>query len=116
MAELCMSFTSLSNAPRFHMSSLKKNALSDLRGIVNALGALEDNGLKNNHPLSILLPITDTVKLYRQDSHKFLPDFPGRCVTALGRKKTSFSHRDFHLLSSTIPPSKGSPEFWCTQS
>ena len=54
----------------------KQNALSDLRGIVNALCTLEDNGLKYNDPLIVPLPSTDPVKFYRQDYHKFIPDFP----------------------------------------
>ena len=68
----------------------KQNALSDLRGIVNALGALDYNRLKNNHPLSVPLTSTDPVKLYRQDSHKSLPDFPERSVILLGWHTNKF--------------------------
>ena len=57
--------------------------LSDLRVIVNALCTLEDNGSKNDHPLSVQLPSTDTVKFYRQDYHKYHPNFPWRCVILL---------------------------------
>ena len=32
---------------------------------------------------SIPYPSTDPVQFYIQDSHKSLPDFPGRCVIAL---------------------------------
>ena len=67
-------------------SGVEKNAPSDLCVIVNALVVLEDNGLKNNHPLSIPLPSTDPIKFYIQDSHKYLPNFPGSCVIALGRQ------------------------------
>ena len=88
---------------------LKQNALSDLRRIVNALGVLEDNGLKNDHPLSVQLPILDIVKFYRKDSHKYLPNFPRRCVIALGCHTNKFFHCACHLLSSAIPPSKLSP-------
>ena len=70
---------------------LKQYALSNLRGIINALCALEDNGLKNDHPLSVPLPSTNPVKFYRQDSQKSLPDFPGRCVVALGQHTNDFS-------------------------
>ena len=69
---------------------LKKNALSDLRVIVNALGALEDNRLKKNHHLRVALPSTDPVKFYIQDSHKSLPNFPGRCVIALSQHTKIF--------------------------
>ena len=64
----------------------KQNPLSNLRGIVEAFGALEDNGPKNNHPFIVSLPSTEPVKFYTQDSHKYLSDFPGRCVITLGRK------------------------------
>ena len=69
----------------------KQNALSYLRVIVNALGALEDNGLENDHPLSVPLPSTDPIKFYRKDFHKSLPKFPGRCVIALGQNTNKFS-------------------------
>ena len=55
---------------------LKQNALSDLCRIFNALGVLEDNGLKNDHPLSVLLPSTDPVKFYRQNPPNLLPTSP----------------------------------------
>ena len=61
----------------------KQYALANLRGIVNSLCALEDNGSKNNHPLRVPLPSTKPVKFYIQDSKKYLPDFPGRCVIVL---------------------------------
>ena len=41
---------------------LKQNALSNLRGIVNTLGALKDNGLKNNHRFGVPLHYMDSVK------------------------------------------------------
>ena len=68
----------------------KQNALSDLRGIVNALCTSEDKGLKNNHPFSAPLPSTDPVKFYRQNSYKYLPEFPRMCVIALGWKTNKF--------------------------
>ena len=71
----------------------KQNALSNLRGNVNALCTLEDNGLKSDHPLSVPLPSTDPVKFYRQDPSKYLPDFPERCVIALGWHTNIFFHR-----------------------
>ena len=89
MAELYVYFMSSSNDPQFHNSGLKKT-LSNLRGINNALCVFEDNGLKNNHPLSIPLPSTDPVKFYRQDYHKYVPDFPRRCVLALGWHTNKF--------------------------
>ena len=95
---------------------LEKNAHSDLRGIVDALGVLEDNRLKKDHPLSVPLPSTYPVKFYRQYSYKFIPKFPANCVIAVvWNTKTNF-RRACHLLSSTIPPSKWSPGFCCTQS
>ena len=94
----------------------KKYALSNLRGIINALCVLEDNGLKNDHPLRVPLTITNPVKFYRQYSHKSLPDFPGRCDVALGRHTNDFFHCDCHLLSFVVPPYKWSPGLWCTQS
>ena len=68
----------------------KQNSLSNLRGILNALCALEDNGLKYNHPLSVPLPSTDPVKFYRQDYHKYLPKFPRRCAIELGWHTNKF--------------------------
>ena len=69
---------------------LKQNALLDLRGIVNTLFALEDNGLENNHPFSVPIPSIDPVKFYRKKSHKYLPGFPGRCVIAVGWQTNKF--------------------------
>ena len=69
---------------------LKQNALSNLSGIVNDLCTLEDNVLKNDHPLSVTLTRTDPIKFYRQDSHKSLPNFPGRCLIALGWHTINF--------------------------
>ena len=36
----------------------------------------QDNGSKNDHPLRVPLPITNPVKLYRQDSQIIFPTFP----------------------------------------
>ena len=94
----------------------KQSALSNLRVIINALCELEDNGFKNDHPLSIPLPSMNSIKFYRQYSHKSLPDFPGRCDVALGRHTNDFFHCDCHLLSFVVPPYKWSPGLWCTQS
>ena len=68
----------------------EKNALLYLHRIVNALGVLEDNGLKKNCPLSIPLPSTNPVKFYRHNSDNYLPKFPGRCVIALGQQTNNF--------------------------
>ena len=68
----------------------KQNAPSNLRGIVNALGALEYNGLENNYLFGVPLPSTDSVKLYRNNSHKSLPEFTGRYVIALGWQTNKF--------------------------
>ena len=94
----------------------KQYALSNLRGIINALCVVEDNGLKNNHPLTVPLPITKPVKFYRLDSHKSLPDFTRGCVVALCWQTNDFLHHACHLLYSAITPSKWSPGFLCTQS
>ena len=68
----------------------KQYALSNLRVIINNLCTLEDNGLKNDHPLSIPLSSIVPVNFYRQDYHRYLPDFPRRCVIALGWHKNTF--------------------------
>ena len=109
-------FHKLVKRPTISEIDSKQYALSNLRRIINALGALEDNVLKNDHPLSIPLPSMNPVKFYRQDSHKSLPNFPVSCVVALGRHKNEIFHRSFHLLSFAIPPSKWYPVFLCTQS
>ena len=83
-------FNELAKGSTIPQVESKQHALSVLRGIVHALGALEYNGIKNNHPLSVPLPSTEPVKLYRQNSHKYLPNFPGRCVIALGWQKNKF--------------------------
>ena len=59
----------LIKCPKFTEIEPKEYALSDLCGIINALCALEDNGLKNDHPLSVQLPSTNLIKFYRQYSH-----------------------------------------------
>ena len=84
----------------------KQYTLSNLCGIVNALCALEDNRLKNYHPIIIPLPSTNHVKFYRQDSHKSLPEFPGRCVTALVRHTNEFlTAFDTYCLPQFLHPS-----------
>ena len=83
-------FHKLVKRPTVPEIELKQYALSNLRGIINALYALEDNGFKNCRPLYVTLPSTNPVKFYIQDSHKSLPGFPGRCVLALGRHTTEF--------------------------
>ena len=76
----------------------KQNALSNFRGIVNALCALEDNRLNNDYPLRVPLHRTDPIKFYRKDSQKSLSGFPRRCVIALGWYTNNFFHRACHLL------------------
>ena len=71
-------------------TKLKQYALSNLHGIINALCAWEDNGLKNDHPLRVPLFSTNPVKFYRQNPHKSLPDFPRRRVVALGWHTNEF--------------------------
>ena len=84
-----------------------QDTLSNLHGIVDALCALEDNGLKNDHSLSVPLCSTDPVKFYRQGSHKSLPKFPGRCVIALGRNTYKFflTSLDTYCLTLFLHPS-----------
>ena len=87
------SYTYISRALQtIHDSTIRveKNALSSFRGICNALGTLEDNRLKNNHTLVVPLPSTYAVKFYRQNPHKYLPNFPWRCVIALGWQTNKF--------------------------
>ena len=102
--------------PRIPAIESKKYVRSNLRKIINGLGELEDNRLKNDHPLCVPLPSTNFVKFYIQDYHKYLPDFTGWCAIALGRHTSGFSYPACHLLSSVIPPSKWYPRLWCTQS
>ena len=111
--KLYVSFVSSTNTPRSTIPPVesKQNSFSNLRGIVNALCALEDNGLKKYHPLSVPLTSTETIKFYRQDPHKSLPNFPRRCVIVLGWHPNKFFHCACHLLSSVITLSKRSTGF-----
>ena len=83
-------FYKIIKCPTISAIDSKQYALSNLHGIINALCAWEDNGLKNDHPLGVPLPLTNPVKLYRQDSYKSLPGFPGRCVVSLGWHTNEF--------------------------
>ena len=58
-------FHELFKRPTITEIESKQDALADLRRIINALCALEDNGLKNDHPLYIPLPSTQRVNFYR---------------------------------------------------
>ena len=94
----------------------KQYTLENLRGIINALGAFQDNWLKDNHPLRVPLPSENPVNFYRHDSNKYLPNLPGIFVITLGWHTNEFFHRACHLLPSVIPPSRCYPGFWCNQS
>ena len=83
-------FLELVKRPTIPAIESKQYSLSNMRVIIDALCVLEDNRLKKNHPLSVPLPRTNPVKFYRQNSHKSLPNFPGRCVVALVRNTNEF--------------------------
>ena len=69
-------FHELVKRPTIPAIESKQYVLSNLRGIINALCALEDNGLKNNHPLSVpLLARTQSISTYRIPPN-VLPTFP----------------------------------------
>ena len=53
----------------------KQNALSNLRGIFNALSALDNKGLKNDHPFGFPLPSKDPVKFYKKIPTNLFPTF-----------------------------------------
>ena len=108
MDELYVSFTRSSNAPKFHKSSRKKMRFQICAELVTSYARWRITDWKT-------ITLSEFIKFYRQDSHKSLPNFPGRCVIALGRHTNKFSHRYFHLTSSAILPYKWSPGFWCTQ-
>ena len=98
MAESHVSSTSLPNSPRFHKlirNKIRFRICAEL--LTSCARVLEDHGLKNDHPLSVPLSSTDPIKFYRQDYHKSLPNFPGRCVIALGRHTNKFFPSQFPI-------------------
>ena len=54
----------------------KQIVLSNLRGIVNTLGALDNKRLKNNHPLSVPLPSTYPSSSTNRIPTNLFPTFP----------------------------------------
>ena len=52
--------------------------------IINAVGALQDNLLKNDHTLRFPLPVLYIVELHIKGSEKYSPVFSGRYFVALG--------------------------------
>ena len=85
-------FQELEKRPTIPEIESKQYALLNLHIIINSFCVLGDNRLKNYQPLGFSLHSTNPVKFYIQDFHKSLPDFPGRCVVALGRAyKRGFS-------------------------
>ena len=86
-----------STIPQFES---KQSVILDLCKIVNALGAFEDNRLKKNHPLIVPLPSTEPVKFYRQDYHKYLPEFSWKvCHVCFEHKKLYYT---LHILNKKI--------------
>ena len=68
-------FLELVKYPIIPVIESKQYALVDLLGFINALGALENNGMRDNHPLRVPFISANPVKFYIQDSNKFLPNF-----------------------------------------
>ena len=62
----------------------KQYAHANMLVIINALGALQDNWLKHNHPLRVTLPSSYTVEIHRKGSDKSSTEFSGRYVVSLG--------------------------------
>ena len=60
-------------------------------GIIIALGVLQDNRLKHDHPLIVPLPSTYHIEFYRYDSHKSPPKIIRRYVIALVWNTDDFS-------------------------
>ena len=78
---------------------LKQYAISNLRVIVNALCALEGNGLENDHPLSVPLLAPTMSSSTERILKNLFPDF----------LEGASYHRVCQLLSSAITPSKWLP-------
>ena len=75
----------------------KQYARANMFGIINALGALQDSWLKHDYPIRVPLPSVYPVKLHRKGSNKSPPNFPGRCVIALGWHIDEFFPPSFPL-------------------
>ena len=59
--------------------------------IINALGELQDNLLKNDQPLRFTVLVSYTVELHWKGSNKSSPKFSRRCIIALGWHTYDFS-------------------------
>ena len=59
-------------------------------GIINVLGALQENGLKNHHHLKVPLTSSYIIELQRKDSDKPSLDFSGWYVVAMGWNKYEY--------------------------
>ena len=84
-------------------------------GIINALDALQDNWLKNDHSIRVPLPSSYTIDIHWDGSNNSSSEFSGHCVVSLGDNIYVF-HLACHLPSSVIQPSIWFTGFWCIQS
>ena len=105
----------------FNRSAVPQVELSiDLRanifGASYEADALQNKYAKNDRPLRIPFSISYAIDLRREVSEKMFPDPSRWYVIALGGETNNFFHIACHLASSSTPPSRCEPVFWCIQS
>ena len=81
---LNVSFEGFFKRPTIPAVKSKQYKRSNVFIIINALGALKYNWLKNDHSLRVLLLSSYTVKLHRKGYKKYSPNFFGRYIVMLG--------------------------------
>ena len=77
---------------------------------------LQNNCLKNIHPLNVPMPILNLVELHPKILNIPLPNPSRQYLITLVGKKIISSHLFSHLPSSSIPTYRFVTGFWCTKS
>ena len=78
-------FHDLFKCPTIPSVKSKLYARANIFGVINSLVVLQDDQLKNDHPLVVPLPSLYIFELHWEVCDKHFPKFSGMCVVALVR-------------------------------
>ena len=102
--------------PHSFRNQVKDVCTREFLVVINSLGMLQDDWLKNNHSFIVPFCISYTVKLHWGGWNKYSPILSRQCVIALGRRTYHFFHLACHIPSSVMPPFRWLAGFSWTQS